>query len=717
VASSSRSRLIGVAAIALPLAGFALVAASDLLNLTAPAAARGNDVNLSLGRALVPNLPMLALVVVALLLSRRRPDNPVGWLVVTSLIAFGVLLLGSVYGSRYSAAHDVPFWPMYPMLVLSTLGWSTSWPALLILLPLVFPDGHLVSRRWRIAVWLTVATIVFTFVTSMLAAIPEGPNQGPVSPQLSTYEFVMGALDGPVSGLFMFALIVSAVVSLVIRYRRAGADLRHQLKWFVAAIAVAGLSAAPQFVGIDDFVSGLLLGVGLTAVPASIAVAVFRYRLYDIDVIINRALVYGALAAFITAIYVGIVVGIGSLIGSGGKPNLALSIVATALVAVGFQPARERLQRVANRLVYGKRATPYEVLSEFSGRVAETFAADEVLPRMARVLRDGTGADHATVWLRSGAELRPAATAPESVVGYEPMPMHDGTLPVFPDGAAAVPVQHQGHLLGALSVNKRHGESLTPIEQKLLDDLAHQAGLVLKNVGLTDDLQARLDDLRESRKRLVAAQDQERRRLERNLHDGAQQYLVAIKVKLGLAETLAGKDPERARATLAEIKGDADEALETLRDLARGIYPPLLAEKGLVAALEAQARKATLPVTVEADGVGRYPQEVEAAVYFCVLEALQNVQKYAGATRATVRLDEGPPPNPPPASGGRSPILTFVVEDDGGGFDPDTAPRGSGLTNMADRVEALGGTLTINAKPAHGTTLVMTIPIAAAVTA
>jgi signal transduction histidine kinase len=434
-------------------------------------------------------------------------------------------------------------------------------------------------------------------------------------------------------------------------------------------------------------------------------VAVLKYRLYDIDVVINRTLVYGALAAFITAVYVGIVVGIGTLLGSGGRPNLALSILATAVVAVGFQPLRERLQRVANRLVYGRRATPYEVLSEFSERVAESYAADEVLPRMARVLQEGTGAEHATVWVRVAGQLRPAATSPDTVLGYEPVAMSDGKLPSFEGTSSVVEVRHQDELLGALTIGKRPGEALTPIEQKLLDDLAHQAGLVLKNVGLTSDLQARLVELRASRQRLVAAQDDERRRLERNLHDGAQQNLVAIKVKLGLAEMLSAKDPEKARQLISALKADTDEALETLRDLARGIYPPLLADRGLVAALESQARKATLPVTVEGNGVGRYPQEIEAAVYFCVLEALQNVQKYADAGTAEVKLSD---------IGGQ---FQFEVYDDGAGFDHTSAVKGAGLTNMGDRLDALGGDLTITSQAGRFTKVSGSIPLPAVVPA
>jgi signal transduction histidine kinase len=257
-------------------------------------------------------------------------------------------------------------------------------------------------------------------------------------------------------------------------------------------------------------------------------------------------------------------------------------------------------------------------------------------------------------------------------------------------------------LLGALSVTKRTGESLTPVEENLLSHLAGQAGLVLKNVGLTGDLQARLIDLRASRQRLVTAQDEERRRLERNLHDGAQQHLVAIKVKLGLAEMLASRDPEKARATIQQLKGDADEALETLRDLARGIYPPLLADKGLEAALTSQARKATVPVTVDGDGVGRYSQDVEAAVYFSVLEALQNVQKYAQASQATVRLRE------------HEGELHFSVIDDGRGFDVVTTAKGSGLTNMADRVDALGGEVQVTSALGCGTELRGSLPVVAA---
>ncbi len=347
-------------------------------------------------------------------------------------------------------------------------GWVTApiFPAgAVALMLLLFPDGHLPSRRWKpLAATCVVVTAVIVPVsifypgplsTNTNFATPNNPMGLPVTGGLEVAVQALGLLWLP--GL---ALFLAAAIAPLVRMRRAAADERQQLKWIAYAVIVT----------------------------------------------------------------------------------------ATAIVAVGFQPVRERLQRVANRLVYGKRATPYEVLSQFSERVAESYASDAVLPRMARVLAEGTSADLAEVWLRSGDVLQRAAVFPLQPTVPAAVNLNGAAELAIPSADRSVVVRHQGEVLGALTVTKRRGESLTPIEIKLMDDLAHQAGLVLKNVGLTADLQARLDDLRASRQRLVAAQDDERRRLERNLHDGAQQHLVAIKVKLGLVEMLATRDPEKARA-------------------------------------------------------------------------------------------------------------------------------------------------------------------------
>ncbi len=432
------------------------------------------------------------------------------------------------------------------------------------------------------------------------------------------------------------------------------------------------------------------------ALPVAAGIAIFKYRLYDIDVVISKTIVYGSLAAFITLVYVLIVVGIGSL-GSGfgragSRPDLGLSILATAVVAVAFQPVRERAQRLANRLVFGKRATPYEALSEFAGRMGGTYATEDALPRMAQVLAEGTGAARAVVWLKDGAELAvgacwPADGAPPGRVGFA-----GGAAPTITGTNRVALVYHQGEALGALSVAKRPGENLTPVEDKLMSDLAAQAGLLLHNIGLTQQLQARLTELRASRLRIVAVADDQRRRIERDIHD-PQQHLLAIAGKLALAESVAGQDDERERALVAQLKAETSGALETLRELARGIYPPLLAEQGLTAAVTTQASKAPVPVEVDAGGLGRYPAEIETAIYFCCLEALQNAARHApgSAVRVSLAGDHGQ--------------VMFTVTDDGPGFDPAATAAGSGLRNMSDRLAALGGSCQVDSRSGRGTTV------------
>jgi signal transduction histidine kinase len=475
--------------------------------------------------------------------------------------------------------------------------------------------------------------------------------------------------------------------------------LRQQLKWFIAAVSVAVLAMMLALVTNFSPVGFIAITIGFTALPLAIGIAVLKYQLYEIDVVINRTVLFATMAVFITAVYVAIVVGIGSLVGSTGRSNLFLSVVATAIVGVAFQPVFGRARRVANRLVYGTRATPYEVLADLSESLVDTYASDDLLPRMARTLAEATGATRVEVRLRVASEIRSVAVWPPDSPLSSPIPVSGQVLPDIGGVDYAVAVRHQGELLGALTLSKRAGESLNPMEQKLVADLAGQAGLLLKNAGLTADLQARLEELRASRQRLVTAQDGERRRIERDLHDGAQQHLVALKIKLGILKRLTTKDPGRAAELAAQVEDDADEALATLRDLARGIYPPLLADQGLVAALQAQARKAPLPVEVHADGIARYPQETEAAVYFCCLEALQNVAKYAGASRASIRL----------SASNRS--LDFAVEDNGAGFDPAAIEMGSGVTNMTDRIEALGGSLVLASTPGVGTQITGSLPL------
>lgn len=630
------------------------------------------------------NIPVPLLGV---LIASRQPRNPIGWIYLGASFALGVVIFGQLYAIHVLLVDPGALPGGHVMAWISVL----FLPVAICLLPflfLLFPTGLLPSRRWRPVAWLSAAVLICLTVGSGIfaAQIWSTPFVGSEEattgsqPRVVVAVFFAAALTYPVTLLLSFA-------SVVARFRRSTGEERQQLKWFVAAAAVVAVSISLGFFS-EAVAASVAASVSLLFMDIAIALAVLKYRLYDIDVLIGKTIVYGVLAAFITAVYVVLVVVIGAFIGV----TEGLSLLATAVVAVAFQPIRQRAQRVANRLVYGERATPYEVLSEFSEHVGEAYAGEDILLRMARLLAEGTGASTATVWLRIGSEIRPAATWPSN--GGPPAPRHldDDQVPEIDDASVSVPVRHHGELLGVLTLVKPPNEALSPVEQKLVTDLAAQAGLVLRNSRLIEDLQA-------SRQRLVTAQDEERRRLERNLHDGAQQQLVALAVRARLASALVGRDPAKELEMLGDLQEGLGDALETLRDLARGIYPPLLADKGLASALEAQSRKAAMPVRVETDGIGRYPQEFEAAVYFCVLEALQNASKYADASDVAVRLWQ------------ENGDLLFSVADDGRGFDQATTPLGTGLQNISDRLAALGGTLDIRSRPGGGTTVSGRIPV------
>jgi signal transduction histidine kinase len=667
------------------------------------------------GSSLVANLPFLVMVlafdVIGVLITTRRPGNAIGWLVLGIGLAWsaGDLLAG--FG-QYAFDHS---WSSADVLIaLSQPTWLPPIGLTGTFLILLFPDGHLPSPRWRwfawtIAVGMTLVGIAFLLVPGTF----EDSGYPTVSNPLGI-EAIRPFIGVLLAGLLIIPIgMLGSAVALVQRYRRSAGAERQQMKWLAYAAAVAAFTYAGAMVasilkGSAPDPAWLVVWQNLSLatlalIPIAIGIAVLKYRLYDIDVVINKTIVFGALAAFIGAVYVAVVVLLGAAIGA-TTTNPALSIAATAIVALLFEPVRVRVQRVANRFVYGERATPYEVLSRFSDRIAGTYATEDVLPRTARVIAEGAAAERVDVWLRVGDVLRAGASWPPGAEVPAPVPFHGEDLP-FPDADAAVPVRHSGEMLGAITVTKPRGETMTPAEAALLADLAGQAGLVLSNVRLTAELQARLDEigrraeeLKSSRQRIVTTQDAERRRLERNIHDGAQQHLVALAVRLGLIRGMLAKDPGRAAAMLGDLRAEVSDAIETLSSLALGIYPPVLEELGIAAALESQARAGTLPVTVSADGVDRQPIETEAAVYFCCLEAIQNAAKYAHASRVDVRI------------GHEGANLTFEVRDDGVGFDPAAARAGSGLQGMADRLSALGGSVEITSTPGVGTVVTGRVP-------
>ena len=643
---------------------------------------------------------LLAFAGVGAFVASHRPRNAIGWLFLAEGLGAALGLAGLTY-AKYAVRSGAP----------PTAARWAAWAAVffidalfpLFLILLLYPDGRLPSRRWRPAVWLILAAnaLLLAVAATSDVAFEGAAPAGLAAPVTLIPHRIAGPLVNNLEVVMLFLFLLSAA-SCVVRYRRASGVVRQQIKWF----AYAGIVAAVGFVALAQVSSQPVVAfiVLVPFVPVAAGIAIMRYRLYDIDVVISKTIVYGSLAAFITAVYVLVVVGIGSLgsgfLHAGSRPNLGLSILATAVVAVAFQPVRERMQHLANRLVFGKRATPYEALSDFAGRMGGTYAAEDILPRMARVLAEGTGADRAVVWLKDGTGLVagacwPADRRPPARVGFA-----GGGAPAITGTDRVALVYYEGEALGALSVSKRPGETLAPVEGQLMSDLAAQAGLLLRNIGLTEQLRARLAELQASRLRIVAAQDDQRRRIERDIHGGAQHQLLAIASTLALAKSVAGQDEQRERALVAQLKAETSGALETLRELARGIYPPLLAEQGLAAAIGAQADKAPGPVEVSTDGVGRYPAEIETAVYFCCVEALRNAARHApgSAVRISLAGDQGQ--------------ITFTVTDDGPGFDPAAGPARSGLQNMSDRLAALGGSCQIDSRPGRGTTVAGRVELA-----
>jgi signal transduction histidine kinase len=418
--------------------------------------------------------------------------------------------------------------------------------------------------------------------------------------------------------------------------------------------------------------------------------------------VVHRGLVWIGMAVFVAVVYVAVVRGGSAVIGRTDSPSVVLSVLATAVVALSFARVQTGVEQWASRLLSGRSAAPYDVLSRFSESVPEVVSTEELPARMARLLAEGTGARWAQVWVSVSDRLTLAATWPADADATETPPAllsgaRDGAGP----GLRALAVTHGGEPLGVLRLQERPGLLLAPIEERLFTALADRAGLMLRHVGVRADLEVRrgelverAEELKASRRRLIETQDTERRRLERDLHDGAQQHLVALMVNLRLAQTLSCRSPARAAALVGQQADAATVAIETLSSLSRGIYPRLLSEQGLVAALRAAVATSAIPVSITTAGMVRLPATVEAALYFCCMEAVQNAAKHSGARTLVVRLSD---------DAGTS---RLVVTDDGEGFSCSSGQAtGAGLANMRDRLDAVGGVLTVRSLRGTGTTV------------
>jgi signal transduction histidine kinase len=640
----------------------------------------------------------------ALIVSRDR-GNTIGLFFLWASFLTALSFAGGELFTYLAADGHTGGW-LVTFGYLNNFGWLFGILPTVFLLPLLFPDGHIPSSRWRPFLWFIVGFIVVLGLDLALGQRTLSGSADAITTANPLYVAAVGRLPSidPVIAVLFPGIFATSVVSLVLRFRRASGVERQQIKWVVFGLGVALVGiVSTTFSTSETIVTAVIGGGAFLLLPASIGVAILRFHLYDLDVVIRKTVIFATVVVSVTAFYLILVVLLPTAVlgvGSGVDTGMVLLGVAIGLLV---SPIRNRARRFANRLVYGNRATPYEVLSEFSERVGGAYSDEDVLPRMVRILGEGVGAERADVWLAVDDELRDVAAWPDAAAGLAPISLPNGSVPPIDAMDRVYPVEQAGELLGALAVRKPANDPITHVDEKLIADLASQAGLVLRNVRLSEALKARLDDLKAAQKRLVSAQDAERRRLERNIHDGAQQQLVALAVKLKLADGLIDRDASKARALLEQLQDETHATLEDLRDLARGIYPPLLADKGLASALDAQARKSGLPVEVRADGIGRYPQDVEAAVYFSCLEAMQNIAKYAEASAVSVSIVE------------RDHRLTFAVVDDGCGFDPGAITAGTGLQGIADRLGALDGEVSVTSAPGRGTTIEGMLPVPIAV--
>lgn len=602
----------------------------------------------------------------AVVIFLRRPNDR---------IALFVSLFLVVWGTAFSDAFDMlrtihpGLWT--PVQFVEVIGNSSFF-----LLFFLFPDGHFVPRLSSVLAALVIASqvVVYFFPDS-----PLNPNGWSTFSELAFY----------------FPLIGICVSAQVYRYRRASnPSQRQQTKWVVFgfALAMAGfvglISLGAIFPSLEQpgSLASLITNTGTyliaLTIPVSLGIAILRHRLWDIDVIINRALVYGALTACVVGIYVLVVGYLGALFRTGG--NLAISLVATGVVAVLFQPLRDRFQRGVNHLMYGERDDPYAVLSRLGQRLEATLGPRAALPAVAETVAQALKLPYAAVALEYSGE------SDEFVVAAS-----WGTLV---DTPIRLPLVYQHEIVGELLLAPRVGEKgFSPDDRRLLDDLARQAGVAAHAVRLTADLQR-------ARERLVSAREEERRRLRRDLHDGLGPQLSSQMLTIDAVRALMRQDPDDAEKLLLDLKAQSQDAITDIRRLVYALRPPALDDLGLLGAIRetaAQYGQNGLRVAVEApETLPPLPAAVEVAAYRIAQEALTNVVRHAEARTCAVLLDID----------GEAGALCLEIQDDGRGIGENRG-TGIGLASMRERVAELGGSLTVESLPERGTIVRARLPL------
>lgn len=652
-------------------------------------ALRGRPIDAYYALFMLHNGPSsIVLLSMGALVLRRRPWHGAG-LVLLAIGAIEALHVGvsALVDARLVAAGvavpltqgttivpaDLPLDASVPLWVMSWL-WVPAAVLAFTMLALVFPEGRLPSRRWRPVV---AAAAVATFLLVLALAIDAWPAARHTGDGDSPAAVGVLAAAG---ALVVLAAAIASLVALVRRWRSA--NLGREAPFRAVALAVAALSV----VGIATYpwqavwIPAVLVGLNLVAVVYALAVA--RYRMHDLEPVLGRAAVGALLSLLVAAVYLAIVVGVGDLVGRGTDEDL-LPLVAVAVVALSIEPARRRARRLVDRLLYGRDTDRGEVLSRLATRASASASGAEVLGEVSELLVRSTGAARAEVWLDGADGRQPAAAAGEG-----------NRAP-----ALRATVEHRGERYGELLLHARAPADLTPDARAVLADVARALGLVLHNDRLAADLRTQLVELEASRARLVEAHDRARRELERDIHDGAQARLISLRLKVGTLRARADRtNGELLDAELDALGRDVDRAIRSLRDLARGLHPPLLEKSGIVHALRAHVDDLPLPVEVTAHRVGRYRKATESAAYFFCLEAIQNAIRHGEAERITVELESD------------KAALRFRVRDDGAGFRPGRVVAGRGLANIDDRLAALGGRADVVSAPGRGTCVSGEIP-------
>lgn len=630
--------------------------------------------------------PSLSFSLVGALIIARRPGHVIGWL----LLLIGLPLALEQVGLQYATytfltrPGSLPWGDLVIWLTFSSWGMAYGGIALLVLL---FPTGRPLSPRWRWVGWLVVAA---TGGWVGLTYIALWPYRGPAllaetaPPGLETVEKVGLAFLNLITAAFL-----AAVVSAILRLRRSGGIERQQLKWFVYAVTLTIsvmlmltllVNLAPEInTGTVQNIANLVYSLAFSAIPIAIGMAILRYRLWDIDRLINRTLVYGSLTASVIGLYILAVGGLGALLQTQG--NLFISILATGIVAVLFAPLRDRLQRGVNRLLYGERDDPYAVLSSLGRQLETTLAPDAVLPTIVGTLKEAFRLPYVAIVLDQADENTPAAAAGIPT----PNPL-------------CLPLTYQGEQLGHLLLGARApGESFTPAEQRLLNDLARQAGVALAAVRLTADLQR-------SRQRLVTARAEERRRLRRDLHDGLGPQLASHALKLEAVRDLIRTNPERAEALLTNLIEKSQGIVSEVRRLVYDLRPPALDELGLVGAAREYAAQNSangLQISLDApEQLPPLPAAVEVAAYRIIQEAVTNTIRHAGARTCRVSLSMADAPA----------ALQLEICDDGFGL-PAGYHAGVGLASMRERAQELGGECKVETVTTGGVRVSVSLPL------